>query len=142
MFRLPYYTSTNWEGILFSGFPCPCASVRPSIMLCFLNILKSYWWNFIKPCKHYIQVKDCWWNVKNQIKQTNKETWVYDQLKFKPAYLATETSWNIDFFHVACLHIILFRERKTKVLISLHRWAWWSLTLWFPCKVYVSKDKG
>ena len=27
-------------------------SVRPSIMFCFLNILKSHCWIFIKPCKH------------------------------------------------------------------------------------------
>ena len=29
---------------------CPC--VRPSVTLCFLNILKSHGWIFIKPCKH------------------------------------------------------------------------------------------
>ena len=28
------------------------ASVRPSVTLCFLNILKSHRWIFIKPCKH------------------------------------------------------------------------------------------
>ena len=28
----------------------PC--VRPSVTLCFLNILKSHGWIFIKPCKH------------------------------------------------------------------------------------------
>ena len=28
----------------------PC--VRPSVTLCFLNILKSHCWIFIKPCKH------------------------------------------------------------------------------------------
>ena len=43
-------------GILFSRCPCvlPCvrASVRPSVTLCFLNILKSHCWIFIKPCKH------------------------------------------------------------------------------------------
>ena len=26
--------------------------IRPSITFCFLNILKSHGWNFIKPCKH------------------------------------------------------------------------------------------
>ena len=29
-----------------------CASVRPSVTLCFLNIFKSHCWIFIKPCKH------------------------------------------------------------------------------------------
>ena len=29
-----------------------CASVRPSVTFCFLNILKSHCWIFIKPCKH------------------------------------------------------------------------------------------
>ena len=37
-----------WWGILFSR--CPC--VRPSVTLCFLNVLKSHGWIFIKPCKH------------------------------------------------------------------------------------------
>ena len=27
-------------------------SVRPSVTFCFLNILKSHCWIFIKPCKH------------------------------------------------------------------------------------------
>ena len=35
-------------GILFSV--CPC--MRPSVTFCFLNILKSHCWIFIKPCKH------------------------------------------------------------------------------------------
>ena len=35
-------------GILFSR----CPSVRPSVTLCFLNILKSHCWIFIKPGKH------------------------------------------------------------------------------------------
>ena len=39
-------------GILFSRCPSVCASVRPSVTLCFLNILKSHGWIFIKPCKH------------------------------------------------------------------------------------------
>ena len=43
-------------GILFSRCPCVrvCvrASVRPSVTFCFFNILKSYCWIFIKPCKH------------------------------------------------------------------------------------------
>ena len=45
-------------GILFSRCPCVrvCACVRvcvrPSVTFCFLNILKSHCWIFIKPCKH------------------------------------------------------------------------------------------
>ena len=31
---------------------CVRASVRPSVTFCFLNILKSHCWIFIKPCKH------------------------------------------------------------------------------------------
>ena len=33
-------------------FACHCVCVRLSVMFCFLNIMKSHWWNFIKPCKH------------------------------------------------------------------------------------------
>ena len=32
--------------------PCVRPSVRPSVTFCFLNILKSHCWIFIKPCKH------------------------------------------------------------------------------------------
>ena len=32
--------------------PSVRACVRPSVTLCFLNILKSHCWIFIKPCKH------------------------------------------------------------------------------------------
>ena len=43
-------------GILFSRCPSVRASIRPcvlpSVTLCFLNILKSHGWIFIKPCKH------------------------------------------------------------------------------------------
>ena len=34
------------------GYTVFTLSVRPSLMLCFLNILKSHCWIFIKPCKH------------------------------------------------------------------------------------------
>ena len=43
-------------GLLFSG--CPSVrpyigpSVRPSVAFCFLSILKSHCWIYIKPCKH------------------------------------------------------------------------------------------
>ena len=39
-------------GILFSRCPCVRACVRPSVTFCFVNILKSHCWIFIKPCKH------------------------------------------------------------------------------------------
>ena len=39
-------------GILFSRCPSVRPSVRPSVTLCFLNILKSHCLIFIKPCKH------------------------------------------------------------------------------------------
>ena len=38
--------------ILFSRCPCVRASAHPSVTFCFLNILKSPCWIFIKPCKH------------------------------------------------------------------------------------------
>ena len=38
-------------GILFSR-PSVRPCVRPSVTFCFLNILKSHCWIFIKPCKH------------------------------------------------------------------------------------------
>ena len=52
--KIPFYIiiippqSLFVVGILF--LRCPC--VRPSVTFCFLNILKSHCWNFIKPCKY------------------------------------------------------------------------------------------
>ena len=46
-----YYTPRKlclWWVYCFHVRPC----VRPSVTFCFLNILKSYCWIFIKPCKH------------------------------------------------------------------------------------------
>ena len=40
----------NFVGGGYTVFFCPC--VRPSVTFCFLNILKSHRWNFIKLCKH------------------------------------------------------------------------------------------
>ena len=34
------------------GYTVFTLCVRPSVTLCFLNILKSHGWIFIKPCKH------------------------------------------------------------------------------------------
>ena len=34
------------------GYTVFTFSVRPSVTFCFLNILKSHCWIFIKPCKH------------------------------------------------------------------------------------------
>ena len=40
-----------WGGYtVFTLSVCPC--VRPSVTFCFLDILKSHCWIFIKPCKH------------------------------------------------------------------------------------------
>ena len=50
----------------------------------------------------------------------NPVFWVFDQVGFKPAYSATETSWNIEILPDLSLDIILCMERITKALIRLH----------------------
>ena len=52
-----------WWCILFSRCPCVRLCVRPSVTFCFLNILKSHCWIFIKPCKH---VQICKTNTLNK----------------------------------------------------------------------------
>ena len=42
--------------------------VCPSVTFCFLNILKSYCWNFIKPCKHIHIYKIKTFNIKVRAK--------------------------------------------------------------------------
>ena len=44
-----HYTPANF---VCGGYTVFTLSVRPSVTLCFLNILKSHCWIFIKPCKH------------------------------------------------------------------------------------------
>ena len=55
----------------------------------------------------------------------------FDQLTFKPACSATEASWNLETLDIASMHIILSKQRKTKVLIRLCGCAGWSAPLLF-----------
>ena len=49
-----YPPRSLWVGILFSVVhPCIC----PSVMFCYLNILKSHCWNFTKLCNHILIYK-------------------------------------------------------------------------------------
>ena len=78
-------------GILFSR----CLSVRLSVTFCFLNILKSHCWIFIKPCKH---VHICKSNT------LNKKVRVRGQ--FYKSFLETMFSQNICFqwYHIHKIH--------------------------------------
>ena len=51
--------------------------------------------------------------------------------RLNAAYLATETSYNIEIMHVTCLGIILSKEQIKKALNQLHRWAGWSVPVLF-----------
>ena len=149
--------------------------VGPSITLCVLNILKSHWWNFIKPwfvvdCYSHLGFCNCsvfccellcvhssfaiiLMGKRELIALLSLYSWCllivvwlflvvlpiclqfvivvfpdHTHLLFKHPCWATETSWSIIFFYVVSLPIILFREGITKVLISRHRCACWSLT--------------
>ena len=56
---------------------------------------------------------------------------IFDQVRFKPACSATETSWNLETLDRASIHIILSKQRTTKVLIRLRGCADWSALLLF-----------
>ena len=56
---------------------------------------------------------------------------VFDQVMFKAACSAKETSYNIEILLVASLDIMLFRKLITKALIRLHGCAGRSATLLF-----------
>ena len=56
---------------------------------------------------------------------------VYDQVRLKPACAATETSWRLEISYIEKGGIILYRQRKTKLLIRLCRCAGWSASLLF-----------
>ena len=48
------HTPRGLVTLLYTGpiFNIGGTSVRPSVRFCFLTILKSHCWIFIKPCKH------------------------------------------------------------------------------------------
>ena len=46
-----------WEGILFSCCPSVQRNESVSVTFCFLNILESLCWNFIKLCKNILMYK-------------------------------------------------------------------------------------
>ena len=56
---------------------------------------------------------------------------VSDQVIHKPAYSATETSWNSEISLVACFDMILSNKSITKALIRLRGCAGWSAPLLF-----------
>ena len=56
---------------------------------------------------------------------------VYDKVRFKPACLATETSWKIEISLVPRQDMILSKKRITKALIRLCESAGWSAPLLF-----------
>ena len=47
----------------------------------------------------------------------------FAQVRFKPALLATEASYNLEVLDIAGIHVILSKKRTTKVLIRLRRCA-------------------
>ena len=68
LYLLHHYTPANFVCGGYTVFTLSvcvsvCACVRPSLTLCFLNILKSHRWIFIKPCKH---VHICKTNTSNK----------------------------------------------------------------------------
>ena len=56
---------------------------------------------------------------------------VCDQVRLKPACAATATTYSLQIAAIACRHIILSRQRTTKMLIRLRRCAGWSAPLLF-----------
>ena len=61
----------------------------------------------------------------------NVSSGVCDQVTFKPACSAIETSSKLEISDLKSRDIILFKERTTKVLIGLHGCAGWSVPLLF-----------
>ena len=57
---------------------------------------------------------------------------VFNQVRLKPAYSATETSKSLEILDLASIGIILSKQRTTKALIRLCGCAGWSAPLLFP----------
>ena len=61
----------------------------------------------------------------------NMSSGIFDQVRFKPACSATQTSYNLETLDKASIHIILSKQRTTKVLIRLRGCAGWFAPLLF-----------
>ena len=65
------------------------------------------------------------------ISRENVFSRIFDQVTFKPDCSATEASSNLVTLDRASIHIILSKQRTTKVLIRLRGCAGWSAPLLF-----------
>ena len=54
------------------------------------------------------------------------------QVRLKPAYSATDTSYNTEILHMASLTIILNRKGKKTLVLIRQRGAGWYKPLLFP----------
>ena len=61
----------------------------------------------------------------------NLSSGIFNQVRFKSACSATEASENLETLDIASIHIILSKQRTTKVLIRLRGCAGWSAPLLF-----------
>ena len=61
----------------------------------------------------------------------NVSSKIFDQVRFKPAWSATEPGQNLESLDIASVYIILSNQRTTKVLIRLCGCAGWSAPLLF-----------
>ena len=59
----------------------------------------------------------------------NVSSGIFDQVRFKLACSATETSKNLELLDIASIHIILSKQQTTKVLIRLRGCTGWSAPL-------------
>ena len=83
----------------------------------------------------------CYFCINNQnkvcalhIQATSREnvsSGIFDQVRFKPACSATESSYSLEILDLVSIGITLSRQRKTKMLIRLRACAGWFAPLLF-----------
>ena len=61
----------------------------------------------------------------------NVSSGIFDQVRFKPAFSATEASWSLDISNITSRDVVLSRQRTTKALIWLRGCASWCAPLLF-----------
>ena len=115
--------TNSLDGAHLSSQPTPCIVSIQSLpcILCQTCYTSSTVVTLSSSCFNTIWATSC----------ENVSSGICDQLRFKPAYSASEAILRLEILDIETRGIILSRQRTTKALIRLRGCAGWSAPLFF-----------